>query len=118
MKGKKDLLRIGQKLLDRGVKNVVITLGAQGLYFKNWNEEIWMDAFQVKAVDTTAAGDAFVGALACGLAAGKSTREALKMANAAGALAATRLGAQPSLPNHLDLNRFLERTPLPPIYRR
>jgi ribokinase len=111
MKGKKDLPRIAQKLLGRGVKNVVITLGAQGLYFKNRGEEIWMDAFRVKAVDTTAAGDAFMAALACGLAAEKSIREALKMANAAGALAATRLGAQPSLPNRPELERFLERTP-------
>jgi len=110
MKGKKDLPRIGQKLLDRDVKNVVITLGAQGLYFKNRDEEIWMDAFRVKAVDTTAAGDAFMGALACGLAAGKPIRKALRMANAAGGLAATRLGAQPSLPNRRELERFLERT--------
>jgi ribokinase len=111
MKGKKDLPRIGQKLLDRGVKNVVITLGAQGLYFKNRNEEIWMDAFRVEAVDTTAAGDAFMGALAWGLAAEKSIGEALKMANAAGALAATRLGAQPSLPNRRELERFLGKHP-------
>jgi ribokinase len=110
MKGKEDLPRIAQELLDRGVKNVVITLGAQGLYFKNRGEEIWMDAFRVKAVDTTAAGDAFMGALACGLAAGKAIRQALKMANAAGALAATRLGAQPSLPDRRELERFLERT--------
>jgi ribokinase len=111
MKGKKDLPRIAQKLLDRGVKNVVITLGAHGLYFKNRDEEIWMDAFRVKAVDTTAAGDAFMGALACGLAVQKSIGQALKMANAAGALATTRLGTQPSLPNRLELNRFLERNP-------
>jgi ribokinase len=111
MKGKKDLPRIAQKLLDRGVKNVVITLGAHGLYFKNRDEEIWMDAFRVKAVDTTAAGDAFMGALACGLAVQKSIGQALKMANAAGALATTRLGTQPSLPNRLELKRFLERNP-------
>ena len=111
MKGKKDLPRIGQKLLDGGAKNVVITLGAQGLYFKNRNGEIWMDAFRVKAVDTTAAGDAFMGALACGLAEKKPTREALMQANAAGALATTKLGAQPSLPNRKELERFLERTP-------
>jgi ribokinase len=111
MKGKKALPRIGQKLLDRGVKNVVITLGAKGLYFKNRDEEIWMNAFRVKAVDTTAAGDAFMGALACGLAAEKPIREALKIASAAGALAATRLGAQPSLPNRRDLERFLGKHP-------
>jgi len=110
MKGKKDLPRIAQKLLDRGVANVVITLGARGVYCQNREEGIWLDAFRVKAVDTTAAGDAFMGALACGLAEGKAIREALKMANAAGALCATRLGAQPSLPHRSELERFLERT--------
>ena len=109
IRGKKDLPRIAQKLLNRGVQNVVITLGAQGLFFKNRDEEVWMGAFRVKAVDTTAAGDAFLGALACGLAARKPTREALKMANAAGGLAATRLGAQPSLPHRRELEKFLEK---------
>jgi ribokinase len=111
MRGKKDLPRIAKTLLEKGVKNVVVTRGAQGLYFKNQDKEIWMDAFRVKAVDTTAAGDAFMGALACGLAEKKPTREALMQANAAGALATTKLGAQPSLPNRKELERFLERTP-------
>jgi ribokinase len=111
MRGKKDLPRIARTLLERGVKNVLITLGAQGLYFKNLKEEIWMDAFRVKAVDTTAAGDAFMGGLAWALAAGKPIREALRTANAAGALAATKLGAQPSLPDRRELERFLKRTP-------
>ena len=111
IRGKKDLPRIAKTLLEKGVKNVVVTRGAQGLYFKNQDEEIWMDAFRVKAVDTTAAGDAFMGALACGLAGGKPTREALRQANAAGALATTKLGAQPSLPHRREVERFLERTP-------
>ena len=110
IRGKKDLPRIAKTLLEKGVKNVVVTRGAQGLYFKNQDKEIWMDAFRVKAVDTTAAGDAFMGALACGLAEKKPTREALMQANAAGALATTKLGAQPSLPHRRELERFLERT--------
>jgi ribokinase len=109
MRGKKDLPRIAQALLEKGVKNVVVTLGAQGLYFKNQDQEIWMDAFRVKPVDTTAAGDAFMGALACGLAGGKPTQEALRQAIAAGALATTKLGAQPSLPHRREVERFLER---------
>jgi ribokinase len=107
MKGKKDLPKMARRLLARGVGNVVITLGAQGLYFQNREEEIWMDAFRVKAVDTTAAGDAFMGALACGLAEGKPIREVLRWANAAGALAATKLGAQPSLPGKKEVAEFL-----------
>ena len=107
MKRKKDLPRLARRLLSKGPGNVVITLGARGLYFRNREEEIWMDAFRVKVVDTTAAGDAFLGALACGLAEGKPVRGALTWANAAGALATTKMGAQPSLPRRKDVESFL-----------
>jgi ribokinase len=98
MRKDRDIPEIATKLLKMGVKNVVITLGSKGLFFKNHSEEIWIKAFKVKVVDTTAAGDAFMGAMACGLAEGKPIREALMFANGAGALATTKLGAQPSLP--------------------
>ncbi len=103
MRKRDDLPKIASELLRRGVKNVVITLGPEGLYFKNRNEEIQMKAFKVKVVDTTAAGDAFLGGFACGLAEGKPIQEALRFANAAGALATTRLGAQPSLPTRKEV---------------
>jgi ribokinase len=105
---KRDVSRVAQKLLRQGAKNVVITLGADGLYFRNRLEEARMKAFRVKVADTTAAGDAFMGAFASSLAAGKPIREVLHRANAAGALAATRLGAQPSLPHRKDLEKFLK----------
>ncbi len=106
---RRDIPAAAQNLLGRGVKNIVITRGDKGLFFKNREEEIWMDAFRVNPVDTTAAGDAFLGALACGLAEEKPIGDALRMANAAGALATTKLGAQPSLPYRKDLDRFLKR---------
>jgi ribokinase len=109
MKGKQDLHRISNRLLNLGVKNIVITLGPNGLFFKNKSEEIWMKAFKVKAVDTTAAGDAFMGAMACSLSQGKPIQEVLRIANAAGGLATTKLGAQPSLPLKKDLKRFLKK---------
>ena len=68
-----------------------------------------MKAFKVKVVDTTAAGDAFLGALASGLSENKPIREVLRFANGAGALATTKLGAQPSLPLKKDLDKFLSR---------
>lgn len=103
-----DIRKIAKKLLEMGPKNVVITLGSKGLFFKDKVEEIRMRAFKVKVIDTTAAGDAFMGALACGLSQGKSIREVLKFANAAGALATMKLGAQPSLPRRGELDIFLK----------
>ena len=113
MKRDRDVPEMAERLLDKGVKNVVMTLGSRGLFFKSRSEEIWMEAFRVNVVDTTAAGDAFMGALACGLSEGKPIREVLRFANGAGALAATKLGAQPSLPLRKDLRAFLgEKTSL------
>jgi ribokinase len=104
----RDIRKMAARLLEMGVRNVVITLGPKGLFFKNRNEEIWMDAFRVKVMDTTAAGDTFLGALATSLAENKPIREALKFANGAGALATTKLGAQPSLPSRPELLSFLK----------
>ena len=92
-----------------GARNVIITLGPKGLFFKNRNQELWMNAFRVNVVDTTAAGDAFLGALATSLSENKPIQEALKFANGAGALATTKLGAQPSLPTRKELEVFLNR---------
>lgn len=108
MREGRDLPKIAEKLLTMGVNNVVITLGPKGLFFKNHREEIRMKAFRVKVVDTTAAGDAFLGGFACGLADGKPIREALRFANAAGALATTKLGAQPSLPFRKEVETLVK----------
>ena len=108
-KSDQEIRKMAGTLLEMGVKNVVITLGPKGLFFKNRKEEIWMNAFRVKAIDTTAAGDAFLGALATSLAEHKPIREALNFANGAGALATTKLGAQPSLPFRKDLEAFLSK---------
>ena len=109
MKRKEDVQKMAKRLLDMGPRNVVITLGPKGLFFKNRTEEIWMDAFSVKVIDTTAAGDAFIGALACGLSDNRPIREVLRLANGAGALAATKLGAQPSLPLRKEVEVFLSK---------
>jgi ribokinase len=68
-----------------------------------------MNAFRVKVVDTTAAGDAFMGALAVALSENRPIHEALRFANGAGALAATKLGAQPSLPFRKEVEAFLSK---------
>jgi len=107
IKSGEDLPKAALELLRRGVKNVVITLGEKGVFFKNRYVEIRVEAFRVKPVDTTAAGDAFVGALAWGLAERREIEDVLIHANAAGALTATRLGAQPSLPTMAGVKKFL-----------
>ncbi len=76
----------------------VVTLGERGLVWAGAEGEGYLPAYEVEPVDTTAAGDAFVGGLAAGLAGGRPFAGALRLGAAAGALAATRPGAQPSLP--------------------
>ncbi len=109
LKNERDIPKIGKKLLNMGVKNVIITLGEKGLFFKNHEEEIWLEAFRVKTIDTTGAGDAFIGAFAFALSENKTIRESLIFANASGALAVTKLGAQSSLPSKRSLNLFLQK---------
>jgi ribokinase len=91
-----------------GVETVVITLGAGGAFVAGSDGAQRVPGFKVKAVDTTAAGDIFNGALAVALAEGKALREAVRFANAAAALAVTRRGAQPSAPRRRDIERFLK----------
>jgi len=87
-----------KKLLSWGVRNLIVTLGHNGARVVSEGIDQHIPAFEVTAVDTTAAGDAFNGALTVALAEKKPLLEAVRYGNAAGALAATKRGAQPSLP--------------------
>ena len=93
-------------LLGLGPRSVVVTLGADGALLATGGTSRRFGAPEVEAVDTTGAGDAFVGALAAGLAAGSSLEEAVPYAVGAGAVAVTREGAQGSLPTSKELERF------------
>jgi len=94
------------RLKQRGVEIVIITLGAKGSLVVNGDGAQLVPSKEVQAVDTTAAGDAFNGALAFALAKGKPMMEAVRFANLAGALSATRMGAQPSMPTLKELQEF------------
>lgn len=95
-----DDLAVGRLLLDRGAGTVIHKLGSKGAMVVGRNAAaLRVDPFAAKVVDTTAAGDAFNAALAVGLAEQMDLAEAVRFANAAGALACTVLGAQPSLPD-------------------
>lgn len=93
-------------LMESGARNVIITLGSCGVYMKNENEAIRLSGYTVDAVDTTAAGDTFCGALAVACARRSLDREALEFANAAAAIAVTRVGAQPSIPTLEEVEHF------------
>ncbi len=99
-----------QHLLRHGIKTVVLTLGSRGGLLVNQDgHSKQFDAHAVKVVDTTAAGDAFVAALSVGIAEGDDWESAVRMANAAGALAVTKMGAQPSLPTRTEVLELLQR---------
>ncbi|NEP51873.1 MAG: ribokinase [Moorea sp. SIO3C2] len=94
-------------LLQRGVDTVIVTLGEQGVFCATGSESFFVPAFSVEAVDTVAAGDAFNGAMAVAIAQGLPLRQAVVWGAAAGALAVTKAGAQPSLPDKETFNAFL-----------
>ena len=99
--------RAAAYLRAQGVETVILTLGAQGALAISPQGTIYAPAFSVQAVDTTAAGDAFVAAFGVALCEGQPLPDALRFANAAGALTVTRLGAQPSLPSREEVEAFL-----------
>ena len=99
-----------QSLLARGLQTLVITLGANGSLIVTDTLSQHIPGYRVEVVDTTAAGDAFIGGLSVALLEGKTLGEAVRRANACGALAATRLGAQPSLPTSEQVDQLISRT--------
>jgi len=94
-------------LLDLGVGTVILTLGERGAMLAQAGKMELCPAFAVVPVDTTAAGDAFVGGFAVALAEGRALAEAVRWGNATGALATTKLGAQSSLPTRQELEILL-----------
>jgi ribokinase len=97
------------KLRSRGVRAVILTLGSRGAFLAAANGRQLVPGFKVNAVDSTAAGDIFNGALGVALAEGKTLLDAVRFANAAGALSVTQLGAQPSAPTRAVVEKFLGR---------
>ena len=110
MPNQTELTRLGgtAALLESGVSTVVTTLGARGIRIVTADGTIDIPPYAVRAVDTTGAGDAACGALAASLAQGSDVVTAARRAAAAGALAATRAGAVPSLPTALDIDALID----------
>jgi len=106
--GEEDITRAAMQLMAEGVRNLVVTLGEEGALLVTAEVQEKLPAFPVRVVDTVAAGDAFAAAFCVALAEGKPLREAVLWGNAAGAIAVTRPGAQPSMPTRQELTQFLK----------
>ena len=100
----KDAKISAKKLIDMGIKKVIITLGEKGLFYSDGKEEIYLPATPVKAVDTTGAGDAFNGGFSFALLKGKKIKECLEIANKVAGFSTTKLGAGDSMPTLKDIN--------------
>lgn len=99
--------KAAEVLRTKGVSNVIITMGSQGSFLCTDDKVAMIPTRRIAAVDTTAAGDAFNGALAYSVAKGEALDEAVHFANLAGALSATKMGAQPSMPTSDELQKFM-----------
>ena len=94
-------------LLERGVKAVILTLGGKGFFLADRDGSRYVSAQKVDAVDSTAAGDAFTGSLAAGMAEGKTLLDAALFANYVAALSVTKMGAQSSMPTLQEVKNFM-----------
>jgi len=106
-----------KKLLEYGVKSVILTMGAKGFLLANDGRMEFFPAVKVNAVDATAAGDAFTGSLAVGLAQGKTLAEAALFANYVAALSVTKMGAQSSMPAREEVESFVRAVREPPLLK-
>jgi len=103
-----DASKAADVLMDKGVEPVLLTMGARGAYIATSQFKELIPGFEVEAVDATAAGDVFNGALAVAIADNMPIREAVSFANAAAALSVTKLGAQPSAPTKEEVDKFFK----------
>ena len=99
----KEAKQAADKLLNLGIKKVIITLGEKGLFYSDGKEETYLKASAVKAIDTTGAGDAFNGGLAFGLSKQKPIKECLELANKVAGISTTKLGAGDAMPFIQDI---------------
>jgi ribokinase len=97
-----------EELLNNGIKNVIITLGSDGVIYNIGNKICFEGAYKVQAIDTTGAGDAFIGGFCYGLSKDWSIEKAVQFGNRVAAVKVTKLGAQTALPTLLEVNKFFE----------
>lgn len=108
---KQNIAKAADKLLEKGVQNAIITLGSQGAFLATPDHTLHIPAFKTTPVDTTGAGDAFNGALACALSEKQPLEAAIHFACAAGAIAVGKAGAQPAIPKRDQIDALLTNPP-------
>ncbi len=97
-----------KEILKQGVKTVIVTLGSKGALLVTAHQTTQIDTYKVNVVDTTAAGDAFIGGFASAMLNGKSLEDSVRYGCACGALATTKFGAQPSLPTKEEVEKIIK----------
>lgn len=102
----KNIRKLCEPLLDKGCHNIIVTLGEKGSLLVNHSKQEFFPAVKVKTVDTTAAGDSFIGAFTYWLALGRQIDEAIRFATKAAAITVTRRGAQDALPGIEEVNNL------------
>lgn len=101
---REELVKGARVMIEKGVKNVIVTLGGKGCLFVTKETEEFFESYKVKAVDTTAAGDSFTAAFALALSQGKKYKEAINLGQKVSSIAVTRKGAQTSIPTMEEVN--------------
>jgi ribokinase len=102
-----DIRKAADLFLQKGVKNVIITLGNNGVYARTRENEMFIPVIPVQAVETTGAGDAFNGGFVTALAEGQDFFDAVKFGNIAGALSVTKIGTAPAMPYRSEIDLYL-----------
>lgn len=101
-----DIQKAAQIMIEKGVKELIVTLGSKGSLYINKEKSMFKKAYKVEAIDTTAAGDSYTGALAVALSQDKNIEDAMDFASKVGALSVLKEGAQSSLPTLEDVKNF------------
>lgn len=106
IENEEDIQKAAQIMIEKGVKELIVTLGSKGSLYINKEKSMFKKAYKVEAVDTTAAGDSYTGALAVALSQDKGIEDAMDFASKVGALSVLKEGAQSSLPTLEDVKNF------------